>query len=94
MRKAVIRIPEDEFLTVEDAYEQFAPVTCMRRDRNGRKRVIRVPLVSQNGRHVICRDIGDAKFGMWWDGCPVDKVIISDFEVKIFMRRAKKSCAL
>lgn len=90
--KRVIRIPEDEHFSVEYAFGKYAPVTSIRRDRNGRKQLIRVPLVSQNGRHVICRDIGDAKFDMYWDYYPVDKIVISDFEVRIHLRRMKKAC--
>lgn len=91
MTKAVIRIPENEFLTVEAVYEQL-PIEMVVTDRNGRKREVKVSLVSGNGKHVICRDIGMTTRRMLWDDYPVDKIIITRFEIKIYLRR-KKACA-
>ena len=88
--KQVIRIPEDEMVSVETAYEQL-PIERIKVDRNGRRRQERTKLMSCSGRHVICRDIGYTRLDMCWDPKPVDKIVITDFERRIYLRRHRKS---
>lgn len=91
MRKGVIRIPEGDLVTVEDCYEEL-PLGGIKTDRNGRKREVKVPLVSCNGKHTVCRDIGSTTKRMYWDDYPVEKIVCSEFEMKIYLRR-KRACA-
>ena len=58
-------------------------------DENGRKHEIKTPLVSHNGRHVIKKDIGHDYGTMYYDDLPVSKVIVSEFEYRIFLRKRK-----
>ena len=90
--KRVIRIPKEDFVTVEDCYEQL-PLGGIKIDKDGRKREVKVPLVSCNGKHVVCRDIGSTTKRMCWDDYPVEKITFSEFEIKIYLRRKKKACA-
>lgn len=84
--KAVFRIPKDEIYTVNQAYYDM-PLDNIIEDENGRKHVIRIPLVSQNGKHVICRDLDNAKDKMYFDDLPVDKIVLSDYERRIHLRK-------
>lgn len=90
--KRVIRIPKEDFVTVEDCYEQL-PLGGIKIDKDERKREVKVPLVSCNGKHVVCRDIGSTTKRMCWDDYPVEKITFSEFEIKIYLRRKKKACA-
>lgn len=87
--KQVIRIPEDKWVSVAEIYYNL-PVEKIKPDRNGRKRPQRTRLVSHNGRHTICRDIGLTLGEPYWDVLPVEKVICSEFENKIYLRGKKK----
>ena len=84
--KAVIRIPKDKTYTVNQAYYDI-PLKNILEDEYGRKHVIRIPVVSQNGRHVICRDLDNAKDEMYFDNLPVDKIVMSDYEYRIHLRK-------
>jgi hypothetical protein len=46
--------------------------------------------MSHNGRHTICRDIGLLIWEQYWETLPVEKVICSEFENKIYLRGKKK----
>lgn len=87
--KQVIRIPEDKWVSVAEIYYKL-PVEKIKPDRNGRKRPQRTRLVSHNGRHTICRDIGLTFGEPYWDMLLVEKVICSEFENKIYLRKKKK----
>ena len=87
----VIRIPKEDFVTVENCYEQL-PLGGIKIDKDGRQREVKVPLMSCSGKHVLCRDIGMTTRRMLWDDYPVDKIIITRFEIKIYLRR-NKACA-
>ena len=91
MAKGVIRIPEKDLVTVEDCYEEL-PLGGVKTDRDGRKREYKVLLVSCSGKHVVCRDIGLKTARMCWDDYPVEKIVFSEFEIRIYLRR-KKVCA-
>ena len=84
--KAEFRIPKDKIYTVNQAYYDM-PLDNIIEDENGRKHVIRIPLVSQNGKHVICRDLDNAKDKMYFDDLPVDKIVLSDYERRIHLRK-------
>ena len=84
--KAVFRIPKDKIYTVNQAYYDM-PLDNIIEDEDGRKHVIRIPLVSQNGKHVICRDLDNAKDKMYFDDLPVDKIVLSDYERRIHLRK-------
>ena len=87
----MIRIPKEDFVTVEDCYEQL-PLGGIKIDKDGRKREVKVPLMSCSGKHVVCRDIGLTTARMCWDDYPVEKIVFSEFEIRIYLRR-KKACA-
>ena len=84
--KAVFWIPKDKIYTVNQAYYDM-PLDNIIEDENGRKHVIRIPLVSQNGKHIICRDLDNAKDKMYFDDLPVDKIVLSDYERRIHLRK-------
>ena len=88
--KFVIRVEEDSVITVDEVYERM-PIGSIKEDRNGRKREIKIPLVTHNGRHVIERNINHDYGSMYYDELPVSKVIVSEFEWKIFLRKQKKA---
>ena len=83
-----ITIAEDSEVTVSEIFDQL-PAGTVTEDRNGRKHKIKTPLVSHNGRHVIKKDIGHDYGSMYYDDLPVSKVIVSEFEYRIFLRKRK-----
>ena len=87
-----VTIAEDSNVTVSEIFDQI-PVGTIKEDRNGRKREIKTPLVSHNGRHVIKKNIGHDCGTMYYDDLPVSKVIVSEFECRIFLRKGKKDGA-
>ena len=88
--KYVIRVEEDSVITVSEMYEQL-PLGTLTSDRNGRTLEIKIPLVSHNGKHTISRNIGNDPESMYYDELPVSKVVVSEFEWKIFLRKQKKA---
>lgn len=87
-----ITVQEDADMTVSEMFYQL-PVGTIKKDKNGRIHEIKIPLVSHNGRHVIKKDIGHDCGRMCYDDLPVSKVIVSEFEYKIFLRKGKKDGA-
>lgn len=85
-----ITIAEDSEMTVSEIFDQL-PAGTITEDRNGRKHKIKTPLVSHNGRHVIKKDIGHDYGSMYYDDLPVSKVIVSEFEWKIFLKKRRKN---
>ena len=83
-----ITIAEDSEMTVSEIFDQL-PAGTIAEDRNGRKHKIKTPLVSHNGRHVIKKDIGQDYGSMYYDDLPVSRVIVSEFEYRIFLRKRK-----
>ena len=83
-----ITIAEDSEVTVSEIFDQL-PAGTITEDRNGRKHKIKTPLVSHNGRHVIKKDIGRDYGIMYYNDLPVSKVIVSEFEYRIFLRKRK-----
>lgn len=83
-----ITIAEDIEMTVSEIFDQL-PAGTITEDRNGRKHKIKTPLVSHNGRHVIKKDIGHDYGSMYYDDLPVSKVIVSEFEYRIFLKKRK-----
>ena len=87
-----ITIAEDSEVTVSEIFDQL-PIRSITEDENGRKHEIKTPLVSHNGRHVIKKDIGQDYGIMYYNDLPVSKVIVSEFEYRIFLRKGKKDGA-
>ena len=87
----MLRVPEGLLVTVEECFEAL-PIASLGTDRDGRKREIKTPLLSCSGKHVVCRDIGATYGRMYWDDFPVEKVVFTRFEMKIYLRRLKKVC--
>ena len=85
----VINVTEDTDISVNEMFEML-PVGSIATDGNGRKHEIKIPLVSHNGRHVIKKNIGHDYGSMYYDNLPVSKVIVSEFEWKIFLRKGIK----
>jgi len=83
-----ITIAEDSEMTVSEIFDQL-PIRSITEDENGRKHEIKTPLVSHNGRHVIKKDIGRDYGIMYYNDLPVSKVIVSEFEYRIFLRKRK-----
>ena len=79
-------------ITVSEIFDQI-PVGTIKEDKNGRIHEIKIPLVSHNGRHVIKKNIGHDYGSMYYDDLPVSKVIVSEFEYRIFLRKGKKDGA-
>ena len=90
MNKTIIRYPVDEMVSVDKVYYDHLPIETIKTDRNGRKRPVRTRLVSHNGRHTICRDIGLAVRKPYWGRLPVEKVICTEFENTIYLRKIDK----
>ena len=88
---AVLNVPKGLHVTVEECFEAL-PFASLGTDRDGRKREIKTPLLSCSGKHVVCRDIGATCGRRCWDDFPVEKVVFSRFEMKIYLRRMKKTC--
>lgn len=76
-------------ITVSEIFNQI-PLGTLKEDKNGRIHEIKFPLVSHNGRHVIKQNIGHDCGTMYYDDLPVSKVIVSEFEYRIFLRKGKK----
>lgn len=93
MNKTIIRYPVDEIVSVDQAYYDL-PMEKILPDRNGRKRPQRTQLVSHNGRHTICRDIGLVLGNPYWGRLPVEKVICTDFVNTIYLRKIDKRIPL
>ena len=87
-----ITVQEDTDMTVSEIFNQI-PLGTLKEDKNGRIHEIKFPLVSHNGRHVIKQDIGHDIGKMYYDDLPVSKVIVSEFEYRIFLRKGKKDGA-
>lgn len=83
-----ITIAEDSEMTVSEIFDQL-PIRSITEDENGRKHEIKTPLVSHNGRHVIKKDIGQDYGIMYYNDLPVSKVIVSEFEYRIFLKKRK-----
>ena len=88
---AVLNVPKGLHVTVEECFEAL-PFASLGTDRDGRKQEIKTTLLSCSGKHVVCRDIGATYGRMYWDDFPVEKVVFTRFEVKIYLRRLKKVC--
>ena len=83
--------PEDRF-TVWDVYFTIIPFNNLGKDRNGRTVPIRTKVVSQNGRHTICRDFGQSysrSNGYAVADLLVDKVVRDDSGYRIHTRRTR-----
>ena len=84
----IINIVGSNDITVSEIFDQL-PIGSITEDENGRKHEIKTPLVSHNGRHVIKKDIGHDYGTMYYDDLPVSKVIVSEFEYRIFLKKRK-----
>jgi hypothetical protein len=78
--------------TLEEVFDSL-PVWSITTDRNGRKRLITIPVFSENGKHKLIRDYGSIKEDSLYGSWEVSKVIITDLEWKIFLRRPGKVAA-
>jgi len=87
-----ITVQEDTNMTVGEMFNQI-PLGTIKEDKNGRIHEIKFPLVSHNGRHVIKQNIGHDIGKMYYDDFLVSKVIVSEFEYRIFLRKGKKDGA-
>ena len=85
-----ITIAEDSEMTVSEIFDQL-PIRSITEDENGRKHEIKTPLVSHNGRHVIKKDIGRDYGIMYYNDLPVSKVIVSEYEYRIFLKKRKNN---
>ena len=71
-------------ITVSEIFDQL-PKGSITEDENGRKHEIKIPLVS----HMIKKDIGQDYGSMYYDDLPVSRVIVSEFEYRIFLKKRK-----
>ncbi len=87
MQKEVIRFSEEDRVDVWTAYYEYVPMTTLYKNRNGRTCYRRTPVVTHNGRHTLSKDYGNTRaFGVL-DGLLVSKVVLSEEESKIYLRK-------
>ena len=86
MKPTVRHIEPNERVTVKDTFYDL-PFRSLEFDRNGRKNEVKTRVMSHSGRHIVCQDYGKTRYANPFDNMLVEKIISTDREDRIYLRR-------